>query len=110
MTDDRQPFNSPEGEGEENPFQDLINEYNLDNEFDYNKEVFDELANRFGVESVGDLIIPLSDVENVEGVRGNRFVDVVDALIYLYDAGILDFSNVVIFDDGSVGVVIGYEE
>lgn len=62
---------------------------------------YDDLLDRFGVNDLGDIIIRRTDA-TPENLRGNRFSNITDALLYLYEAGIVQFSNVAVSDDGEI--------
>lgn len=58
-----------------------------------------EVLDTLGIQSFDEILITASERE-IEAARGNRFETIKEAIIYLFDAGILRFS----------GVVIGAEE
>lgn len=66
---------------------------------------YQDLLDRFGVNDLGDIIVNREDAP-VENLRGNRFSNIADALLYLYEAGIVQFSNVTVDDEGEVGTEI----
>lgn len=58
------------------------------------KDVLDSL----GIASFDEILIKASE-RDIESARGNRFETIKEAIVYLFDAGILRFSGVVIDDD-----------
>lgn len=58
-----------------------------------------EVLDALGIQSFDEILITGSE-RTLENARGNRFENIKEALVYLFDAGILQFS----------GVVIGAEE
>lgn len=73
---------------------------------DQNTGFESQVQARFGVESLGDIIIDVESV-NAENLRGNRFSNLVDAIVYLHEAGILSFSDVALYEDGEIGLGVG---
>lgn len=73
---------------------------------DPQEEVLAEVRDQLGVASISDVVIDFSDA-NIEELRGNRFTSIVDALVYLGQAGILQFSSVTVDDDDEIGGTIG---
>lgn len=65
----------------------------------------DEVARELGVDTLGDIFIPFADADP-NGLRGNRFGNIIDAIRYLAEAGIIQFSNVTINDEGDIGLEI----
>lgn len=58
------------------------------------KDVLDAL----GIASFDEILITATE-RDIESMRGNRFESITEAVIYLFDAGILRFSGVVIDAD-----------
>lgn len=88
----------------ENPF------YGLDGfdgftENDPYKEIEQDVLDTFGIESFDEIVMNIDEAQ-VENIRGNRFQDLREAVLYLFDAGILRFSGVVVDDDLEVAVEI----
>jgi hypothetical protein len=82
---------------EENPF------YGLDgfdefSETDPLEQIEREVLDSLGIESFEDIVFDISDSE-VNDLRGNRFEDLREAILYLFDSGILRFSGVVLDGD-----------
>jgi hypothetical protein len=55
------------------------------------REVMDSL----GIESFESILLDPTESE-IENMRGNRFSSLEEAILYLFDAGILQFSGIVI--------------
>lgn len=72
---------------------------------DASSEVLEDVLDRLGVDDFDGIIVDFQDV-NVENLRGNRFVSLSDALVYLHEAGILSFGSATINDEGEIGVEI----
>lgn len=67
-----------------------------------------EVLDRLGLDSINELPIRNSEtVDNPSNVRGDVFLDVADALLFLAGRGLLDFSNIVDWEDGTFHVEIG---
>lgn len=72
---------------------------------DPQEQVLNEVLDQLGVNSFGEVIVDFGNVD-VENLRGNRFTNIVDALVYLGQAGILQFGEVTLDDEGEIGVAI----
>lgn len=75
---------------------------------DWDEEAFDtdpydeierQVMDSLGIESFDSILLDPSE-RDMENLRGNRFESLQEAIIYLFDAGILQFS----------GVIVGAEE
>lgn len=55
------------------------------------RDVLDSL----GISSFNEILVTASE-RDLEGMRGNRFENIKEAIVYLFDAGILQFSGVII--------------
>jgi hypothetical protein len=69
---------------------------------DVNDLFLQEVLDSLGIESVAEIVIDFSDVENVSNLRGDRFTSPEEAFIFLYNIGVLGFSDVVYFPDEDV--------
>lgn len=66
------------------------------------KEVFAALD----IDDFGGLLAYENDVDVTE-MRGNRFENIREAILYLSDSGLLAFGKVVLFANGEIGIAIG---
>lgn len=73
---------------------------------DAHDTVLGEVLDRLGIVDFSDLFVDIKDAEPEE-LRGNRFTNLVDAIVYLAEAGILQFGDVVLDEDLEIGVSIG---
>ncbi len=93
--------------GQDNPFYGLGSwdffSYNPPDPYErIEKDVFEAL----NIDDFDGLLIRDSDVSWDE-LRGNRFENIREAILYLSDAGILAYGKVVLFETGEVGIAIG---
>lgn len=82
---------------EDNPFFGLDG-FDEFTENDPYERIEQEVLNSLGIEDFDEIILDISDAE-VENIRGNRFQNLQEAITYLFDAGVLRFSGVVIAGD-----------
>lgn len=86
---------SSDDEGyEDSPFSDLpgwIGDEALP--FDPFEQVEREVLDTFGIEDFDEILFEPSELD-IENLRGNRFESIQDAVMYLFDSGILRFSGV----------------
>lgn len=87
-----------EPEGEDNPFLGLDGFDKFTSEPDPYNLIEQDVMNAFGVESFDSILLDASE-RQIENMRGNRFESLQEAIIYLFDAGILQFSGVVVGED-----------
>lgn len=73
----------------------------IDPQSDMMRQIIDE----YGAEFIEGIIVDWSQVKRND-VRGAVFAALDDALAYIYDIGVLSFSNVSIDPDGLVRVAI----
>ena len=66
---------------------------------DPNERIERDVLDALGIASFDEIFVNPTE-RDIENIRGNRFESITEAVIYLFDAGILRFS----------GVVIGAEE
>jgi len=92
----------------DNPFYGLPS-IGVITENDPNERITADILGVLGITDFTEVIVNLDNAD-VTRLRGNRFPNIVDAIIYLNEAGILAFSDVTIDDDGEIGVAIGYED
>lgn len=82
-------------------------------DFNSEKRLVDEIANSLGVGDVVDVFSEIEMGDNVSpNLRGVRFGSITEAILYLFDAGVLRFSGVALpsgDDDFGIGVVIETE-
>lgn len=87
-----------EPEGDDNPFLgiDGFDAFTLEPDpFDaLEHEVLDSL----GIDTFDSILITNNE-RTIENARGNRFESLKEAIIYLFDAGVLQFSGVVLDED-----------
>lgn len=57
-----------------------------------------DVLDSLGIASFDEILITATE-RDLESARGNRFETIKEAIVYLFDAGILRFSGVVIDDD-----------
>lgn len=71
---------------------------------DWDEEAFDtdpydelekQVMDSLGIESFDSILLDPSE-SDMENMRGNRFASLEEAILYLFDAGILQFSGVVV--------------
>lgn len=89
-----------------NPFFGLFGFDEFSEEPDPHEKIERTVLDTLGIVDFGGLIATIGEVAG-DTVRGNRFGDVREAILYLSDAGVLAFGQVVIFDNGEIGVSIG---
>lgn len=75
----------------DDPFWDLRDDSEIAK--DPAEEIMDQLADHFGVDSLDGIFIN-EPGDNPAGLRGTRFDNPVDAIIAMYERGILQFGNV----------------
>lgn len=86
------PFLDPEG----------IDKHTIPDAFEeFEKQVLDSL----GIESFENIVYDIDKAEPSD-IRGNRFESIKEAVLYLFDAGVLRFSGVVLDDKGEVAIEI----
>lgn len=90
--------NEYDPQGEDNPFAGLPGFDDSEISPDPYEQVERDVLDSFGVESFEDIIFDVTSVQP-DDLRGNRFATMSDALNYLFDAGILRFSGVVLQGD-----------
>lgn len=76
---------------------------------DERHSIIESIVNELDRLSVYDWVVDFSDV-NLEELRGDRFTTLGDAIIYLYEVGILDFADIFIDQDGLYSYVVNYAE
>lgn len=106
MTDSPDFFNSDDGyvSDPNDPFYGLpLGE--VPTEPDPNDVVFEDVLERLGVFDFSGIVVDFSEA-NPEQLRGNRFVNLTDAIVYLANAGILQFGQVTIDEEGELGLEI----
>jgi hypothetical protein len=54
-----------------------------------------EILEDLGRSDIGQIVVNLRDVEDASLIRADRFSSVEDAIYFLYDLGVLSFSDVV---------------
>lgn len=89
--------NNYDEEGDENPFRDLpgwSDEAELEDPY---IKATEDIMDNLGIEEFDDIVFDIRDADP-ESLRGNRFETLEEAIIYLFDAGILRFSGVVLSD------------
>src|ERR1044072_6042215 len=88
--------------GADNPFYG-VDGYDEETDFEPDEDPQDKVEKQvletLRLESFGGLIIPASDAKSNE-LRANRFGDIKEAILYLADARLLGFGQVVIFPNG----------
>lgn len=82
----------------DNPFYGLDGFDRLTNEPDPMERIEREVLDQLGVSSFDEILIT-SDDRSLENARGNRFESIIEAITYLFDAGVLQFSGVVFEGD-----------
>lgn len=74
-------------------------------EQDPNDAVLDEVLDRLGIDDFAGVFVDFSDADPAN-LRGNRFANLTDAIVYLAEAGILQFGDVTIDEEGEIGLEI----
>lgn len=92
------PPNEFDEEGDENPFKDLAGWSDEAELRDPYEEMTEDIMDNLGIEEFDDIVFDIGSVDP-EDLRGNRFESLEEAIIYLFDAGILRFSGVVLDGD-----------
>jgi hypothetical protein len=89
-----------ENDGEEElPSEEPLSEY---------EQALRDVLDSLGLSNIEDFHpIAQGDAEHPEDIRGDRFESLGDALIFLASIGVIDFSEVIDFGDGTYGVEIG---
>lgn len=65
-----------------------------------------EILDTLGIDTIGGVVFAPSDLE-VEQLRGVRFASFEDAVLYLDDGSIIEFSSVVFLaDEGLFGIIV----
>lgn len=82
-----------------NPFFGLDGFDEFTEEPDPHEGIEREVMDALGISDFDEILININE-RDLEGARGNRFESIQEAILYLFDAGVLRFS----------GVVIGAEE
>lgn len=58
-----------------------------------------EIAQELGILDFDELIVDVSNVQDPSTIRATRFSTLQEAVIHLYNIGVLSFSDVVFFPD-----------
>jgi hypothetical protein len=98
MSDFTDGFLDYEPEGEDNPFWDLEGWDEASVRPDPYERMEREVLDAMGIESFDAILLDATE-RDLENMRGNRFESLQEAITYLFDAGILQFSGVVIGAD-----------
>lgn len=77
----------------------------VDFEPDPNELLSGQVLEALGVESLGEVFVDITE-DNIDDLRGNVFPNIIDAIIYLYQSGILIFSNIGVDDNGDPRPII----
>lgn len=72
-------------------------------------EFISSILREVGIDGYDSIVIDFTDADPSE-LRGQRFDTIEEAIIYLYDIGILSFSEIVEFDDDTFGYVVTYDD
>lgn len=84
--------------GEDSPFIDWSGWDLISAEEDPHGGIERDVLDALGIASFDEIFVNIAD-RNFENARGNRFETITEAIVYLFDAGILQFSGVVIGDE-----------
>lgn len=99
MTDNFDDFpNNWDDEGDYNPYKDTMgwsDEFEVEDPYEQQTQ---DIMDNLGIESFDDIILDLGDIDP-DTLRGNRFENLQDAIVYLFDSGVLRFSGVVLEGD-----------
>lgn len=68
-----------------------------------------EVLDALGIASFDEIIV-LPEERNFDNARGNRFETITEAIVYLFDAGILGFSGVVVDDESENFIEIDVDD
>lgn len=63
------------------------------------KAFIDEILAAYGIESVGEITVNFHDGIDPSELRGDRFATLAEAVMYLYDIGVLGFSDIIYYED-----------
>lgn len=99
------PPNDYDDMGDESPYIDWTGWSDEPPDFDTYGERAEYILGSFGLEGIERIVLDISDA-NPEDLRGNRFANIEEAILYLFDSGILGFSNVYLDGDE---IVVGIE-
>lgn len=74
------------------------------------QELLNEILDGLGIREFGEIVIDLTAANPAE-IRGDRFSTLEETVLFLYDIGILNFSNLIYFDDvDQYGYEVNYPE
>lgn len=66
----------------------------------------EEVFHALDIDDFGGLLVSEFTVD-VNELRGNRFENIREAILYLSDSGLLAFGKVVLYANGEIGIAIG---
>lgn len=98
MTDDIGEWGVFPPDDPNNPFYGLYDFDEAPPPSDPHEAIEREVLDALGIESF-DSILFEPDERTIENARGNRFESIAEAITYLFDAGVLQFSGVVVGDE-----------
>lgn len=84
-----EPDDEPAGGLEDNPL------FGSSAEAQFLREILDQ----YGIEQFSDIVVDFSPDLNPSELRGNRFVTLAEAVMFLHDIGVLGFSNIVYYKE-----------
>ena len=58
-----------------------------------------DILDALGIDRFEEIVINFDKIEDPSEVRGNRFATIEEAVFFLYDIGVIAFSQVVFFED-----------
>lgn len=70
--------------------------------------IINQIGSDFGITDFNDIVILFGQVgdNDISNLRAQRFSTPEEASIFLYEIGVFSFSDVVLFGDGTYGVLI----
>lgn len=81
-----------------NPYKDSMGWSDEEEIRDPYEQATEDIMDNLGIDSFDDIVLDIGDAD-IESLRGNRFETLEEAITYLFDAGILRFSGVVLDGD-----------
>lgn len=67
------------------------------------------LLREVGIDGYEQILLDITNVDPNE-LRGQRFDTIEEAIVFLYDIGVLSFAGLVEFDDDTYGYLIQYKD
>ena len=88
------------------PPEDFNDDYSIpDPPEDDTESLLRDIQQQYGIVDFQDIIVDLADIEDPENIRGVRFGTLEEAIMFLFQIGVLGFSDIITIDDLYVPVV-----